>query len=124
MVRALNFFCVALMGLAILGLYHVSEKARVAHMELNRTHRQIAAEKGAIAVLETEWSQVANSDRVQQLAAAHGMNDAASAQMSSFDQMPRKSEDAPLNGGPVRNVNAEVSAQSQSLAQVQSGFQD
>ena len=49
MVRALNFVCVALMGLAILGLYHVSEKTRVARMELNQTHRQIAAEKGAIA---------------------------------------------------------------------------
>jgi hypothetical protein len=108
MVRALNFLCVALMGMAILGLYHVSEKARVAHMELNKTHRAIAAEKGAIAVLETEWSHVAASDRVQQLAAAHGMNDAASAQLSSFDQMPRKSEEAPLNGSPLHNVNAEI----------------
>jgi hypothetical protein len=108
MVRALNFFCVALMGLAVLGLYHVSEKTRVAHMELNKTHRAIVAEKGAIAVLETEWSHVAASDRVQQLAAAHGMNDAASAQLSSFDQMPRKSEEAPLNGSPLRNVNAEI----------------
>ena len=32
MVRVLNLFCVALMGLSILGLYHVSEKTRVAHM--------------------------------------------------------------------------------------------
>ena len=108
MVRALNFFCVALMGLAILGLYHVSEKTRVAHMELNKTHRAIVSEKGAIAVLETEWQHVANSDRVQQLAAAHGMNDAASAQLSSFDQMPRKAEEAPLNGSPLHNVNAEI----------------
>ena len=90
MVRALNLFCVALMGLTILGLYHVSEKARVAHMELNKTHRQIVAEKGAIAVLQTEWQHVANSDRVQQLAATHGMNDAASAQLSSFDQTPQR----------------------------------
>ena len=30
MIRVLNFFCVALMGLAILALYHVSEKTRVA----------------------------------------------------------------------------------------------
>jgi len=108
MVRALNFFCVTLMGLAVLGLYHVSEKTRVAHMELNRAHRAITAEKGAIAVLETEWSHVASSDRVQQLAGAHGMNDAASAQLSSFDQMPRRSEEAPLNGSPLSNVNAQI----------------
>ena len=111
MVRALNFACVALMGLAILGLYHVSEKTRVARMELAATQRQIAAEKGAIAVMETEWSRVANSDRVQQLAAVHGMNDAASAQLSSFDQMPRRGEDEPLNGSPVRNANAEIPAE-------------
>jgi len=120
MVRALNLFCVALMGLTILGLYHVSEKARVAHMELNKTHRQIVAEKGAIAVLQTEWQHVANSDRVQQLAATHGMNDAASAQLSSFDQMPRRSDDTPLNGSPVHNVNAEIPA----TPQAQTGFQD
>jgi hypothetical protein len=112
MIRALNFVCVALMGLAILGLYHVSEKTRVAHMELNRTVHQIAAEKGAIAVLETEWSQVANAERVQQLAAAQGINDAASAQLSSFEQMPRRA-DAPLNGSPVQSVNAVVPAQTQ-----------
>ncbi len=118
MVRALNFLCVALMGLAILGLYHVSEKTRVAHMELNKTRNQILAEKGAIAVLEAEWQHVASSERVQQLAAAHGMNDAASAQLSSFDQMPRRAEEAPLNGSPVTNANAEVQAQ----PQVQTGF--
>ncbi len=110
MVRALNFLCVALMGLAVLGLYHVSEKTRVAHMELSKTNKQITAERGAIAVLETEWQHVANAERVQQLAGAHGIDDAASAQMSSFEQMPRRSEDAPLNGGPVQNVNIVVPA--------------
>jgi len=118
MIRALNFICVALMGLAILGLYHVSEKTRVAHMELNRTVHQIAAEKGAIAVLETEWQHVANAERVQQLAAAHGINDAASAQLSSFEQMPHRAEGEgggpnPLNGSPMQSVNAVVPAQTQ-----------
>ena len=122
MVRALNLLCVALMGLAILGLYHVSEKTRVAHMELARTRAQIVAEKGAIAVLGAEWQHVASSERVQQLAAAHGMNDAASAQLSSFDQMPRRVEDAPLNGSPVTNANAEIPARSPSPAQAQTGF--
>jgi hypothetical protein len=114
MIRALNFVCVALMGLAILGLYHVSEKTRVAHMELSRTTQQIAAEKGAIAVMETEWQHVANAERVQLLAAAHGINDAASAQLSSFDQMPRRAGEAPLNGSPVQSVNAIVPAQTSS----------
>jgi len=108
MIRTLNFLCAALMGLTILGLYHVSEKTRVAHMELNKTVRQIAAEKGAIAVLETEWQHVANAERVQQLAAAHGINDAASAQLSSFEQMPHRTEEAPLNGSPVHNASAEA----------------
>jgi len=119
MIRALNFICVALMGLAILGLYHVSEKTRVAHMELNKTVHQVAAEKGAIAVLETEWQHVANAERVQQLAAAHGINDAASAQLSSFEQMPRRAEEAPLNGSPMQSVNAVVPAQTQPQAGTQ-----
>jgi hypothetical protein len=113
MVRALNFACVALMALAILGLYHISEETRVAHMELNRTRHEIADTRGAIAVLETEWQHVANSDRIQQLAATHGMADAASAQLSSFDQMPRRGEDAPLNGSPVRNASAVFPAPAQ-----------
>ena len=45
MVRVLNFFCVALMGLSILGLYHVSEKTRVAHLTLSKVNRDIAQEK-------------------------------------------------------------------------------
>ena len=120
MVRALNFFCVALMGLAILGLYHVSEKTRVAHMELNRTHGLIKAQKGAIVVLEAEWGHVASSDRVQVLAVSQGMNDAASAQMSSYEQMPRRSEEAPLNGSPVTNASAVIPVQ----PQTQRGFQE
>ncbi len=120
MVRALTFVCVALMGLAILGLSHVSEKTRVAHMELNRTRAQIIAAKGAIAVLQTEWSHVASSDRVQQLAGAHGMNDAATAQLSSFDQMPHRSEAPPLNGSPVTNASAVIPVS----PQAQSGFQE
>jgi hypothetical protein len=120
MVRVLNFFCVALMGIAILGLYHVSEKARVARMELVRTGRQIAETRSAIGVLETEWSRVAAPDRVQLLAGAHGMNDSVSAQLSAFDQLPHR-EDAPLNNDPVRNASAELPAQISSQA-APSGF--
>ncbi len=111
MVRVLNFFCVALIGMTVLGLYHVSEKTRVARMELSAAHRQIAGERAAIAVLETEWQRVAAPERVQALASARlGMNDGASAQYSSFDQLPRRGEDAPLGGSPVRNASAQIPA--------------
>ena len=46
MVRVLNFFCVAFMGLAILALYHVSEATRVARVQLDRVSSQIADTKG------------------------------------------------------------------------------
>ena len=112
MVRILNFVCVALMGFTILALYHVSEKTRVAHMELNQVKNQIARERGAIGVLETEWQHVASPERIQQLATARlGMADSASVQLSSFDQIPRRgAEPAPLNDSPVRNASAQLPA--------------
>ena len=109
MVRVLSFFCVALMGTAILALYHVSEKTRVARMELSTVNRQIVNERSAIAVLETEWQHVASPDRIQQLAQARlGMADSASVQLSSFDQIPRRGTEAPLNNSPVHNASAQV----------------
>jgi cell division protein FtsL len=110
MVRVLNFFCVALMGLSILALYHVSEKTRVAHMQMNQTVRQIAQERAHIGVLETEWQHVASPERIQQLAEARlGMVDSASAQLSSFDQLPRRGADAPAPGNTsVHNASAQV----------------
>ena len=41
MVRVLNFFCVAAMGLTILALYHVSEATRVARVQLSQVGHQI-----------------------------------------------------------------------------------
>ena len=108
MVRILNIACVVLMGLAILGLYQVSEKARVTQMELSRTRHQIADQRRAISVLETEWQHVAAPARVQHFAGVQGMNDAASVQLSAFDQLPQRGENAPLNGSPVRNASAEA----------------
>ena len=110
MVRILNFFCVALMGFAILALYHVSEKTRVAHMQLNQVKSQIVQERGAIGVLETEWQHVASPDRIQQLAQAKlGMADSASVQLSSFEQLPRRGADpAPLNNTPLHNASAQI----------------
>ena len=108
MVRILNFFCVALMGFSILALYHVSEKTRVAHMQLGQATAQIAKERTHIAVLETEWQHVASPERIQQLAQARlGMADSASVQLSSFDQLPRRGvEPAPPGNTPVHNANA------------------
>ena len=109
MVRIMNFFCVALMGFTILALYHVSEKTRVVHMELNGTAREISQQRAAINVLETEWQHVTTPERIQQLAQARlGMNDNTSVQLSSFDQLPRRGADAPLNNDPVRAANAIV----------------
>jgi cell division protein FtsL len=110
MVRILNFFCVALMGLSILALYHVSEKTRVAHMRMNQVARQIAQEKAHIGVLQTEWQHVASPERIQQLAQSRlGMTDSASAQLSSFEQLPRRGADAPAPGNSsVHNASAQV----------------
>jgi cell division protein FtsL len=112
MVRILNFFCVALMGFSILALYHVSEKTRVAHMELSQVKAKIAQERGTIGVLETEWQHVASPERVQKLAQSKlGMADNSSVQLSSFDQLPRRgAEPAPLNNSPVRNASAQLPA--------------
>ena len=112
MIRVLNFFCVALMGLSILALYRVSEETRVARVELNAMHRDIAQEKAMTSVLETQWEQVANLDRIQRLAQTRlGMGDTPSLQLSSLELLPRRGEDAPLGGSPVRQASAEAPAQ-------------
>jgi len=109
MVRILNIACIALIALTVLGLYQISEKTRVTQMELNRTERHLAEQRRAIAVLEAEWQHVAAPARVQHFAQAMGMNDAASVQLSAFDLLPRRGE-APLNGSPVRQANAQIPA--------------
>lgn len=117
MVRVLNFFCVALMGLSILALYHVSEKTRVAHLTLSKVNRDIAQEKSHLSVLETEWQHVASPARIQKLAVARlGMGDSASVQLSSFDLLPRRgAEPAPLNNTPLHNASAQVPAAASSV---------
>ncbi len=107
MIRLLNFFCVALMGLSILALYHVSERTRVTQMELTKVNRQIREAHGSISVLQTEWARVAGPARIQELAQNHGMSDTSSVQLSSFDLLPRRG-DAALNNSPVRNASAEA----------------
>ena len=112
MIRVLNFFCVALMGLSILALYHVSERTRVTQMNLSKVNHQIREARGTIGVLQAEWARVAGPGRIQELAQRNGMHDTVSAQLSSFSLLPRRGE-APLNNSPLRNANAVVPASSQ-----------
>ena len=107
MIRVLNFFCVALMGLSILGLYHVSERTRVAEMQLAKVDRQIADARSGIGVLQTEWAKVAGPARIQELAQRDGMSDTSSVELSSFTQLPRRA-DAPLNNSSMRNASVEA----------------
>ena len=110
MIRVVNFFCVALMGLSILALYHVSEQTRVARVELRQVEGNIAGEKATTAVLQAEWERVANLTRIQHLAETRlGMGDTASLQLSSLELLPRRGEDsAPLGNSPVRQASAQV----------------
>jgi hypothetical protein len=110
MVRILNTFCVALMGLSILALYHVSEQTRVASVELARVNHQIVQEHATISVLETGWERVAGPARVEQLAASHlGLTGSPAVQMSSFEGLPRRGDDtAPANNSPIAQASAQV----------------
>ena len=109
MVRVLNFFCVAFMGLAILALYHVSETTRVARVELSQIGQKIENTRGQISVLQTEWERVAGPARIQELAEQQlGMSDTTSVQLSSFDQLPRRGDAAPLANTPLHNASAVV----------------
>ena len=106
MIRVVSTFCVGLMGLSILSLYHISEQTRVARQELSRTERQIDAQRVQISVLEAQWQKVAGPDTVQKLAESSlGMNDTTTVQLSSLTLLPRRG-DEPLNGEPVRSANA------------------
>ncbi len=111
MVRVLNTLCVALMGLAILALYHVSERTRLTNVELNSVQHQIVQERAAMSVLETEWERVAGPQQIQELAARNlNLSGAPAVQLSSFEALPRRGEDAPLSDTPIRNASAEAPA--------------
>ncbi len=97
MVRVLNFVCVALMGMTILALYHVSEQTRVERVQLSRVEQRILDERLQMSVLQTQWEQVSQPERIQKIAeAALGMGDAATIQLSSLELLPRRGEEAPL----------------------------
>ncbi len=113
MIRVLNFFCVALVGLSCLALYHVSEQTRVARMQLSQVNRQIAQ--------DTQHHQRAakpNGSRSPIPPASSNWRSRnwaltmpRSVQLASFELLPRRGEDtAPLNNSPVRNANAVMPA--------------
>jgi hypothetical protein len=109
MVRMLNFFCVALAGLTCLALYRVSEQTRVAHAQLRHIHQQITLEHSALRVLEADWESVASPDKIQRLAEAQaGITNTTSVQLSSFEDLPRRGENAPLNNTPIQQASAQV----------------
>jgi cell division protein FtsL len=109
MIRIANFFSFALCALACLALYHVSEQTRVARGELAAVNRQIATEHNTMSVLEAEWGRVADPSRIQRLAESRlGMSDTPTVELSSFDLLPRRGENAPLNNEQVRQASATV----------------
>ncbi len=111
MVRILNTFCVALMGLSILALYHVSERTRIADVELSSVDRQIAREESTMSVLQTEWAHVAGPARIHALAESRlGLTGAPALQLSSFEALPRRGDEAPLTDTPIRQASAQVPA--------------
>jgi hypothetical protein len=112
MIRVLNFLCVAVMGLSILALYDVSERTRLAGVDLAKTSHGIAEERERIGVLETEWAHTASPERIATLAQSKlGLDNTSAVQLSSFEQLPRTGEDAPLSTSPLRNANAEAPTQ-------------
>jgi hypothetical protein len=120
MIRVLNFFCVALMGLSILALYNVSERTRLAGVDLHKANQQIVQERTRISVLETEWEGVASPAKIAELAQAKlGLDNTATVQLSSLELLPRLGEDsAPLSASPVRRASAQVPLQSGAIQQI------
>ncbi|HEY1708806.1 MAG TPA: hypothetical protein VGG10_11125 [Rhizomicrobium sp.] len=109
MVRMLNFFCVALAGLACLALYRVSEQTRVANAQLTHIRHNITVERSALHVLEADWENVASPDQIQRLAESQtGISNTTSAQLSSFEDLPRRGDSAPLNNTPIQQASAQV----------------
>ncbi len=108
MIRVVSTFCVGLMGLSILTLYHISEQTRVARHELARTEDQVKSERTQISVLEAEWQKDASPEAIQKMAESSlGMQNATTVQLASVTLLPRRA-DAPLNNEPVRSASAQV----------------
>lgn len=110
MIRVVSTFCVGLMGLSILTLYHISEQTRVARHDLARAEEQIKSERTQISVLEAEWQKAASPEVIQKMAEGSlGMQNATTVQLASVTQLPRRA-DAPLNDEQVQSASAQAAA--------------
>jgi len=110
MIRVVSTFCVGLMGLTILTLYHVSEQTRIARQDLNGAEKRIVAEQVQISVLETQWQRESGPDTIQRLAESSlGMSDRTTVQLASVSLLPRRG-DEPLGGVEMRAANAQLPA--------------
>jgi len=111
MVRILNFVFVALAGLSCFALNHISEKTRLADLDLVKVHRQIAQESEATKVLQADWQSVADPARIQRLAQSRlGLSDTPTLELSSLELLPRRGEADPSNDNPVRAASVIVPA--------------
>jgi cell division protein FtsL len=106
MIRTLNFAFIAITGLVCLGLYRISEEARVANAELRATHAAIVREEDALAVLGAEWARVTQPARISALSERHlDLSEKPAPQLSSLTQLPAKNPPL-LPEESFRNVNA------------------
>jgi cell division protein FtsL len=109
--RLTNFLCVAVMAMAILADYHVSEQTRVAAVQLKQVVRKVTDERSQMAVLQAKWEEVAAPARIQALAESKlGMNDSATLQLSALEALPRNDAGATTSGPVISEASAIVPA--------------
>jgi cell division protein FtsL len=120
MIRVLNFFCVAAMGLTILALYHVSERTRLERVELGRVEQRITLDRTRLSELQAEWQESSSPDRIQKLAQSTlDMSDSASVQLTSLELLPRRGDEA---AAPSRSVSAQTPTPQVVKVSVRSGM--
>lgn len=108
MVRVFGFCCFVATALSCLALYHVSEQTRVARLRLLSVDRQIAADRGAMKVLEADWERVSEPAHIQSLAQSRlGLSDTAAVSLASLELLPRRGESTA--GTPVQAASAAAS---------------
>src|SRR5215467_6263455 len=106
MIRTLNFAFIAITGLVCLGLYRISEEARVAGAELRETRAAIVREQDSLAVLGAEWARVTQPARISALSQRHlDLSERPAPQLSSLTQLPAKNPPL-VPEESIRNVNA------------------
>lgn len=116
MIRVLNFCCFAVMALSCLALYHVSEEARVARVELHSVRGQIAEQQEAMKVLQADWQRVADPARIQQLAAAKlGIGDTPTVALASLELLPRRGDAKDVQQASTDTAPADPRLQNASL---------